>query len=123
MVSGRRADADGHQQSEDEGRPPLPAVEGSSLQFREPNTKGGKEKAGVVDYKKKSGSGVQGTLDPVQISSVVQGLQAVAKENKAHSWAEEVGSGEEKTNALNRQDISAIMSKGKAKGKSLQSSK
>ena len=51
MVSGQRADAAVQQHSEDKGQRPFPAVEGSSLQLRVPNTIGGKEKAGVVDYK------------------------------------------------------------------------
>ena len=62
-------------------------------------------------------------MDPVQICSVVQGLEAVVKENRSQSWAEEGGVGEEKFKTLDRQDISAIVSIGKAKGKSLQSSK
>ena len=60
---------------------------------------------------------------PVQICSVVQGLQAVVKENRSLSWAEEGEAGEEKSKALDRHDFSATVSKGKAKGKSLQSSK
>jgi len=123
MVSGQRADAAVRQHSEDEEQRPLPTVEGSSLQSRVPNTKGGKEKAVVVDYKQKSGSGLQGSSDPVQICSVVQGLEAVVRENRSLSWAEEGGAGEEKIKTLDRQDISAVVSTGKAKGKSLQSSK
>ena len=120
-VTGQRDDAAVQQNLEDVGQRSLPNVEGSSLQVRELNTKGGKEKMGVVDHKLKSGSGLQDTLDPTQICTVVQGLEAVVKENR--SWAEVGGAGEEEIGTLHRQDISAIVSKGKAKGKSLQSSK
>ena len=87
-----------------------------------PITKGGKEKDGWVDFNLKPASGVGGSLDPVQVGSVVQGLQAVVMKNRPHSCEVVGGAGEGFIGTLDRQVGAAIASKGKSKGKSLQSS-
>ena len=75
---------------------------GSSVLFREPNSAGGKEKEAVV---------------------LVQGLEAVVMEKRPLCGVVERGTPVVKSSSLVRPLISAPVSKGKAKGKSLQSSK